>query len=83
MLKLLVAFFLLVQVCILTESAVNYNNEPYAAYLAFFGNSGIQTPDACGDKLKHITAVHDSILNRNVFVHTLHRHGNYEDSDRC
>lgn len=41
MLKLLVAFSLLAQVCILTESAVNYNNEPYAAYLAFFGNSGI------------------------------------------
>jgi hypothetical protein len=27
--------------------------------------------------------VHDPILNRNVFVHTLHRHGTYEDSDRC
>lgn len=66
-----------------TEKMVDYSKEPYTALLAFFGKGGVQTPDACGDKLKHVTAVHDNTLNRNVFVHTLHNHAGYSDSDRC
>lgn len=62
---------------------VDYSMEPYQSLKSFFGDNGVQTPDACGDKLKHLSVVHDEWLNRNVFVYTLHKDGAYFDNDRC
>ncbi len=81
-LKIFLAFNFFVLI-FATEKAINYNDPPYIALHNFFGLGGVQTPDDCGDKLKHITVVHDALLNRNVFVHTLHSNASFSDSDRC
>ena len=62
---------------------MDYSREPYASLTDFFGNGGVETPDACGDRVKHVTAMQDPVLNRNVFVHTLHKNATYADDDRC
>ena len=33
--------------------------------------------------MQHITKTHDSILNKNVHLYTLHVHNGYKDGDRC
>ena len=62
---------------------VDYNKDPYTALREALGPNAIENSDACDDKATHITSFKDPILNRNVFLYTLHFHNGYFDGDRC
>mgnify|MGYP000913165148 CR=1 FL=1 len=62
-----------------TEVRFTYSGRAYDSIHQVLGSSGYEVPD-CGHHVEHITTVHDSDLNRNVFAFDLHVN---PDDDRC
>ena len=62
-----------------TEVRFTYSGRAYDTIHQVLGSSGYAVPD-CGHHVEHITTVHDSDLNRNVFALDLHVN---LDDDRC
>ena len=83
----MIGLYIIVCTCLVvtgcTEAKVDYNKEPYQALRDVLGHSGIENPDACDDKVQHITSQTDPVLGRKVHLYTLHVHNGYKDGDRC
>lgn len=77
----LVVLGLLLAIALSTEVRFTYSGNAYTLIHEFLGKSGYEVPD-CGHHVEHITTVHDSDLNRNVFAFDLHVTSALDD-DRC
>jgi len=84
----MIKIFILTYTCFIliacgNEARVDYNKEPYQALREVLGHGGIENPDACDDKVQHITASRDSVLGKMVHQYSLHVNRTYKDGDRC